>query len=154
LLSQPDSRVKGKFGILPPVHGPDGRPTSCFGGGCLGINVFSRHPVAAWKLVQFLLSRENLKQRARVLGMLPPLMSLYDDPDLGGRFSHLQRLKAILVNARPRPITPLYSFISEILQVHFSRALTRQETPEEALQRGQAEISSLLRRYARAGGAS
>jgi multiple sugar transport system substrate-binding protein len=154
LLNQAGSRVQGKFAILPLVHGPDGRPTSCFGGGCLGVNAFSRHPAAAWKLVQFLLSRENLKQRARVLGMLPPLMSLYDDPDLGERFPHLQRLKAILVNARPRPITPLYSFISDIMQVHFSRALTRQETPEEALKRGQAEIADLLRRFGRAGGAS
>jgi hypothetical protein len=30
-----------------------------------------------------------------------------------------------------RPITPLYSFIGEILRVHFSRALTRQETPRK-----------------------
>jgi multiple sugar transport system substrate-binding protein len=151
LLSQADSRVKGKFDVLPLVHGPDGKPTSCFGGGCLGINAFSRHPEAAWKLVQFLLTRENLKQRAQVLGMLPPIMNLYDDPDLQEQFPYLKRLKDVFVNARPRPITPLYSFISDILRVHFSRALTRQETPQEALQRSQAEISGVLRRFGRPG---
>jgi multiple sugar transport system substrate-binding protein len=147
LLNQAGSRVKGKFGVLPPIHGPQGRPTACFGGGCLGINAFSRHPEAAWKLIQFLLDKKNLKQRAQGLGMLPPIRSLYDDPDLKQQFPYLERLREIFVNARPRPITPLYSFISDILKVHFSRALTRQETPQEALQRGQAEISDVLRRF-------
>jgi multiple sugar transport system substrate-binding protein len=153
LLSRAGSRVAGKFGVLSLVHGPGGRPTSCFGGGCLGINAFSRRPAAAWKLVQFLLDRENLKKRAQVLGMLPPVASLYDDPDLQRQFPYLPCLKEVFVNARPRPITPLYSFIGEILRVHFSRALTRQETPREALKRGQAEIATLLRRFGPPGGA-
>ncbi|MEJ2671614.1 MAG: ABC transporter substrate-binding protein [Deltaproteobacteria bacterium] len=151
LLSQPASRVQGKFGVLPLVHGPDGQPTSCFGGGCLGINTFSRHPAAAWTLVRFLMSRKNLKRRAKALGMLPPLASLYDDPDLQAQFPYLQRLKNVFSQARPRPITPLYSFISDILQVHFSRALTRQETPQEALQKSQTEIAGVLQRFGRAG---
>jgi trehalose/maltose transport system substrate-binding protein len=151
LLNGTRSRVAAKFGVLPLVHGPGGRPTSCFGGGCLGINAFSRRPEASWKLVQFLLARENLKKRAQVLGMLPPVMSLYDDPDLLQQFPYLMTLKDLFINARPRPITPLYSFIGEILRVHFSRALTRQETPQEALKRGQAEIAMALRRFGRPG---
>jgi len=147
LLNRADSPVRGKFGVLALVHGPDGKPTSCFGGGCLGINAFSRHPEAAWKLVHFLMEPQNLKKRTQVLGMLPPVASLYDDPDLERQFPYLRRLKEVFVNARPRPITPLYSFISQILQVHFSRALTRQETPEEALRRGQTEIAAVLRRF-------
>jgi multiple sugar transport system substrate-binding protein len=151
LLNQAASRVKAKFGVLPLVQGPDGKPVSCFGGGCLGINAFSRHPAAAAKLVEFLLSRENLKRRAQVLGMLPPVKSLYDDPDLQAQFPYLKRLKEVFFNARPRPITPLYSFISQILQVHFSRALTRQETPKEALEKAQTEIAGVLRRFGRPG---
>jgi multiple sugar transport system substrate-binding protein len=151
LLNGPESPVAGKFGVLPLVHGPGGAPTSCFGGGCLGINAFSRHPDASWQLVQFLMARENLKKRAQVLGMLPPVMSLYDDPDLLRQFPYLRTLKEVFIKARPRPITPLYSFIGEILRVHFSRALTRQETPRESLERGQAEIAAVLRRYGSAG---
>jgi multiple sugar transport system substrate-binding protein len=153
LLNQSDSQIKGKFEVLSLVHGPYGKPASCFGGGCLGINAFSRHTDAAYKLVHFLLARKNLKQRAQVLGMLPPIGSLYDDPDLKAQFPYLNRLKEVFLHARPRPITPLYSFISQILQVHFSRALTRQETPQEALERGQAEIAAVLRRFGPAGAA-
>ena len=151
LLNRTESRVAAKFGVVPLVHGSGGKPTSCFGGGCLGINAFSRYPEASWKLVQFLLNRENLKRRAQILGMLPPLTSLYDDTDLLRQFPHLINLKDVFINARPRPITPLYSFIGEILRVHFSRALTRQETPQEALKRGQSEIAAVLARFGRPG---
>jgi multiple sugar transport system substrate-binding protein len=153
LLSRAGSPVAAKFGVLPLVHGPGVRPTSCCGGGCLGISAFSRHPDAAWKLVRFLLEKKNLKKRAQVLGMLPPVASLYDDPDLQRQFPYLPRLKEVFVQARPRPITPLYSFIGEILRVHFSRALTRQESPREALERGQAEIAVALQRFGPPGGA-
>ncbi len=149
LLNGSNSLVAKKFGVLHLVHGPGGTSTSCFGGGCLGINAFSRHPEASWQLVQFLLARDNLKKRAQVLGMLPPVTSLYDDPDLLRQFPYLRTLKEVFIKARPRPITPLYSFIGEILRVHFSRALTRQETPQEALERGQAEIAAVLGRFGR-----
>jgi multiple sugar transport system substrate-binding protein len=151
LLNRTGSPVAAKFGVLPLVQGPGGRPTSCFGGGCLGISTFSRHPEASWKLVQFLLTRENLKKRAQVLGMLPPVTGLYDDPDLLRQFPYLMTLKEVFIHARPRPITPLYSFIGEILRVHLSRALTRQETPQEAIERGQAEIAAAIRRFGHPG---
>ncbi len=153
LMNQPGCPVQGKFAVVPPVHSPEGESTSVFGGGALGINAFSRQPQAAWKLIQFLLAPENLKKRALALGMLPPLKSLYDDPDLVASFPYLKDLKQVFFSARPRPITPLYSFISDNLRIHFSRALTRQESPEVALSRAEEEIAALLKRFGRPGGA-
>jgi len=152
LMEEPDSQVKGKFAVLPPLHSRKARPVAVFGGGALALNAFSRHPDAAAKLVRFLLQPDNLRDRALALGMLPPLKSLYTDPALTAKFPYLSRLKEVFFTARPRPITPLYSFISDILRLHFSRALTRQETPEQALRRGQAEIAALLARYEPPGG--
>ena len=153
VMNQPGSPVRGKFALLPLVHGPGGRSTSCFGGGTLGINTFSRHPDAAWKLVHFLLQRESRKAATGVLGMLPPLMSLYRDADLRAKFPYLQSLQQVFFSARPRPITPLYSFISDILRIHASRALTRQETPAQALRGAQNEIAAAQRRFGSPGGA-
>jgi multiple sugar transport system substrate-binding protein len=152
LMNQPDSPVRGKFAVLPPLHGHQGQPVAVFGGGALAINAFSRHPQEAMKLMRFLMEPQNLRDRALALGMLPPLKSLYSDPALVARFPYLTHLKEVFFTARPRPITPLYSFISDILRLHFSRALTQQETPEEALRRGQAEISDILARYQPQGG--
>jgi multiple sugar transport system substrate-binding protein len=153
LMNKPGSPIKGKFGLAPTVHGPGGTAVSCYGGGALGVNAFSRHPRAARQLVQFLLKPANLKVGARVVGLLPPLKSLYDDPELQAEFPHWQTLRKILFTARPRPITPLYSFISDSLRIHFSRALTRQETPAQALRRAQHDIAAVQRRFGRPGGA-
>ncbi len=152
LMNQPGSKVRGKFGVLPPLAAPGEKPTAVLGGGALGISAFSRHPEAAWKLVRFLLTPENLQKRALALGMLPPLKSLYDAPELRARLPYLADLKEVFFTARPRPVTPLYSFISDILRIHFSRALTRQETVEQALGRGQAEIVAVLGRFGQGGG--
>jgi multiple sugar transport system substrate-binding protein len=147
LMNQPGSPVQGKFALLPVVHGPQEQSTSCFGGGNLGINAFSRHPEAAWKLVQFLLQPENRKAATEALGMLPPFKSLYQDPQLDRKFPYLKSLQEVFFTARSRPMTPLYSFISDILRIHASRALTRQETPAQALKEAAAEITELERRF-------
>jgi multiple sugar transport system substrate-binding protein len=147
LMNQPGSPVKGKFALLSVVHGPQGQSTSCFGGGNLGINAYSRHPEAAWKLVQFLLKPENRQAATEALGMLPPYKSLYREPQLDRKFPYLKSLQEVFFTARSRPITPLYSFISDILRIHASRALTRQETPAQALKEAAAAIAALERRF-------
>ena len=152
LMEQPGSPVKRKFALLPPLQGPKARSVAVLGGGALAVNALSRHPREAMQLIRFLLKPENLRQRALALGMLPPLKSLYADPALTAKFPYLTSLKEVFFTARPRPITPLYSLISDILRLHFSRALTQQETPEEALSRGQAEIAALLARFQPPGG--
>jgi multiple sugar transport system substrate-binding protein len=48
--------------------------------------------------------------------------------------------------AVPRPVTPVYSELSEILQVHLHRALSDQQRPAEALQEAAREIRRLLAR--------
>jgi multiple sugar transport system substrate-binding protein len=152
LMNQPGSPVKGKVGLLPVVHGPLGQSTSCFGGGNLGINAYSRYPEAAWKLVHFLLQRKNRQAATEALGMLPPLKSLYQDPRLDSKFPYLKSLQEVFFTARSRPITPLYSFISDILRIHASRALTRQETPAQALTAAAAQITEVQRRFGPKGG--
>jgi multiple sugar transport system substrate-binding protein len=147
IMNEPGSRVAGKFALLPPPHGPGGSSTSAFGGGVLGINAFSRHPRAAWQLLQFLLSPGRIKERSLGLGMLPPLQSLYHDPDLVHAFPFLKDLRQVFWSARPRPNSPLYSLISDILRIHLARALTRQEEPAAALRLAQARILQVLQRF-------
>ena len=52
----------------------------------------------------------------------------------------------MIEHAVPRPVTPVYTQLSDILQVYLHRALTRQQEPAEALKRAAAEMQSLLDR--------
>ena len=51
---------------------------------------------------------------------------------------------AVIERAVPRPVTPVYSQLSEILQISLHRALTRQQEPRAALQEAAAAMRALL----------
>ena len=46
----------------------------------------------------------------------------------------------------PRPVTPVYTQLSEILQIQLHRALSLQAEPRDALIRAAAEMQALLDR--------
>jgi trehalose/maltose transport system substrate-binding protein len=54
--------------------------------------------------------------------------------------------RAVIERAVPRPVTPVYTQLSEILQVRLHRALTRQEEPGPALAEAAREMQQLLDR--------
>ena len=141
------SRVAGRFSVAPMPAGPGGSPTAALGGAQLAINRRTENPEAAWAVMDYLTQPAQMRERARVVGQFPPRMSLYDDPrlasDLGIPPATARRVIEVAV---PRPVTPVYNQLSEILQIHLHRALTRQSTPASALARAQAEMQELLNR--------
>jgi multiple sugar transport system substrate-binding protein len=45
--------------------------------------------------------------------------------------------------ARPRPVTPYYNLIADVLQSEFSAAVAGLRSPEEALKRAQRQVDHL-----------
>jgi multiple sugar transport system substrate-binding protein len=148
LLRDPaQSRVAGRVGVAPFPGADGGRATAALGGAQLAVNAFSDQPELAWDLVAFLTAPEQMLERARVAAQLPSRQSLYDSPELAAALDMpLQDVRAAVAAAVPRPVTPVYSELSERLQVQLHRALTGQLSPEDALNRAAAEIRQLLAR--------
>ena len=141
------SRVAGKFSVAPLPAGPGGSPTSAIGGAQLAINRRTEHPEAAWAVIDFLTQPEQMRERARVVGQFPTRNAVYDDPDLAsGLAIPPAMVRRIIEYAVPRPVTPVYTQLSEILQIHLHRALTRQSEPAAALAQAQAQMQRLLDR--------
>jgi hypothetical protein len=59
--------------------------------------------------------------------------------------------REIIERAVPRPASPVYSELSEILQVSLHRALTRQQEPRVALREAATAMRALLARAGLAG---
>jgi hypothetical protein len=57
-----------------------------------------------------------------------------------------EQVRTLLDAAVARPVTPVYSELSEILQVRLHRALSGQQAPAAALRDAAAEIRTLLAR--------
>jgi multiple sugar transport system substrate-binding protein len=141
-----DSRVAGKFAVAPMPSAPGGVSTATLGGSALAINAFTEHPDAAWKLVDFLCAPDQMLERSR-LGGYPPRRALYDDPRLGNVIPIPVALaRSIVERAAARPATPIYSQLSELLQIDLHRALSGQVAPDQALHDAARAMNALVER--------
>ena len=145
LRREGESAVAGRFGVAPMPHAPGGSSAAALGGAQLAINTRSRQPQAAWELVRYLTAPEQMIERAQVAGQFPARRSVYDDPRMQGALPIAPAdARRIIDRAVPRPVTPVYSQLSGILQIHVHRALTRQEEPAAALSAAALAMRRLL----------
>jgi multiple sugar transport system substrate-binding protein len=139
-----DSPVKGKVGvsILPAFPGHQSSPT--LGGWHLGVNAYSKHPAQAERFVEFLTSYESQKTLSRAVGYKPTLKALYKDHDLIRAQPFTTSLYDAFQNASPRPVTPYYMMISQVIQSEFSAVVSGIKEPKEALKSARKQIEHIL----------
>lgn len=147
LAGGPDSRVAGKFAVTTMPAAPEGRPTAALGGAQLAINAYSRSPDSAYAVIAYLTAPAQMLERAQVVGQFPTRRALYDDPRLAAALElpPAQARRAI-ESATPRPVIPIWTQLSELLQIQLHRALVRQTSPEDALHTAAREMSALIER--------
>lgn len=138
------SAVKGKVGVAPLPSFPGHPPASTLGGWQLGINRHSKRAGAAEKLVAFLTSPEAQKRLALTVGYKPTRKSLYADAELRREQPFIAGLYTVFMEARPRPVTPYYMMITQVMQSEFSAAVSGIRTPEEALLSARRQIDHIL----------
>ena len=140
------SAVAGRFAVAPfPADG--GLAAAALGGSHLAVSAWSENPGMAMGLVRFLTAPEQMLERARVASQLPARRSLYQTDDLAGAMPvPIDQLRRLVDAAVARPATPVYSELSEILQVRIHRALSGQQSPADALRDAAREARTLLAR--------
>ncbi len=156
LLRDPaSSRVAGHFAVAAMPAGPGGRPTAALGGSELAVNAYSEQPDQAYALVDYLLQPAQMLERARGVGQYPPDTTLYGTPELARALgADSTVIRAIIDGAVPRPVTPVYSQLSEILQIALHRALTHQAEPAAALHQAARQMQAVLDDAGLGGGVS
>lgn len=155
IFEREGSPIKGKVGVTTLPSFLEGRSASTLGGWQLGINRYSKKPETAEKLVKFLASPESQKTLALTIGYKPTRRSLYKDDDLireqpspsvplpegdkgGGLYD-------VFMKATPRPVSPYYMMITQVMQPEFSAAISGIKTPEEALKSAHKQIEHILK---------
>lgn len=145
LQNRDESRVAGKFAVASMPATPDGSPTATLGGSQLAINTNSDYPQAAYAVIAYLTQPEQMLERARLVGQYPTRPALYASEALAAALAvPPAQVQKIIEHAVPRPVTPVYAELSDILQIHLHRALTRQQEPAEALADAAQAIRELL----------
>ncbi len=139
-----NSKVKDKVGVslMPSTEGNQG--VSTLGGWQMAINRYSKKKAAARKFVRFMCSPEIQLDFALTVGTKPSRISLYQNEILKREQPFIYDLFKILSATRPRPSTPFYPQISQILQVEFSAILADIRPVEEAMRSASRQIEHVL----------
>lgn len=144
LAQKEGSPVRGKIGILPMVHKGGHESAATQGGWGFGISRFSRDRDEAWEFVKFATSAQGQKILHLKNGSTPSRHALFKDGEILKESPHYRELHEIQLKARPRPMHPRYSEISDVLQVEVHSALTDLKSPEQALKEAQVKIERIL----------
>lgn len=113
----------------------------------MAINSNTEHPEAAYAVIEYLTRPEQMLERAELVGQYPTRPSLYESGELVESLPIDPGVaRSIIEKATPRPVTPVYTQLSELLQVRLHRALTGQQEPDEALRAAAREMRALLER--------
>jgi multiple sugar transport system substrate-binding protein len=139
------SKIAGKFDIASLPHGGSGTAGhSAIGGWNLGINAFSKNPDAAWEFIKYTLQPEAQKEGAIGASFTVTLQSIYDDSDVQSKEPLFTKLKPILQNALPRPVSARYSDVTNVIQRHVYQALKKQVSPAQAISAMESELKPLV----------
>lgn len=144
IFQKEGSPVRGKIGVATLPSFPGKPSASTLGGWQLGVNRYSAHPDAAEKLVSFLTSPEAQKTMALTIGYKPTRKSLYGDRDLIRGQPFIAGLYDVFMKARPRPVSPYYMMMTQVMQPEFSAAISGIKTPEEALKSVQLQVEHIV----------
>ena len=122
------SKIAGKVGMLPLPSFPGNKGAATLGGWQLGISRFSREVPLAWKFVSFMTSHAMQRRIALEIGRAPTRTALYDDRHVLDQIPQMRSLLEIFTQAVPRPPTPVYVSLSNIMQRYFSSVLALPNT--------------------------
>lgn len=145
LFQREGSPVRDKVGISMLPAFPGHVSASTLGGWQLGINARSRHAAEAERFIRFMTSPEAQKFLSLTVGYKPTRKALYRDEELIREQPFIASLYDLFEHARPRPVTPYYMMISQVMQPEFSAVLAGIKTPEQALHSAREQIEFIMR---------
>ena len=137
-------RVAGRVKVAPLPTWEGQARASVLGGHLLVISAFSKNPGAALQLVDFLSSKEAIKQDASEFGLAPALVDLYSDPEVQEKLPAFHDLKDAIDSARTRPVTPRYQEVSDAISKNINHALQGTLSPREALESANDAMQQVL----------
>jgi multiple sugar transport system substrate-binding protein len=140
-----DSAVKDKVGVVSLPAMKDGKPAACMGGWQWAVSSFSKNKDASVKLVRWLASSEASKQLALKASNLPADPALYRDKEILAANGWFADALPVMQTARSRPVTPVYSEVSEAVRVNTNAVMAGVKAPADAVREMESRVKRILR---------
>lgn len=140
-----ESAVTGKVGVtrLPALGG--GEQASCLGGWEWGVSAYSTHQDEAKKLVEYLSSEDVSVFMAANGSLLPTYAAAYGNNEVLKAVPWFADALQVVETAKPRPVTPRYNEVSEVIRTTVNAVLAGVTTPEDGASQIEARLKRILR---------
>jgi multiple sugar transport system substrate-binding protein len=138
------SKVAGKFAVAPYPAFAGGGKAGILGGHNSVISAYSKNPGGALKLVDYLTSEKRMTRNAVKFSKTPTLIATYQDPAVKKALPFIDQLKQAVEQAKSRPVSPVYTQISQAIYKNVNNALSGQTDPKAALAKAQKDMDKAL----------
>lgn len=139
-----DSAVKGNVGVAPLPAFEGGESATCVGGFQWAINPFSDNKEEAFRVMQHMVSYEAQKTLAIEASHIPAREALYEDEEVLAAAPQFGQFFDVITNARPRPLTPFYGEVSELIRTNMNAFFARAQSADETLAQMQSGLEEIL----------
>jgi multiple sugar transport system substrate-binding protein len=136
--------TKGKFKVIPLPSFEGGGKAGILGGHNMVISAYSKKPGATLKFIDYMTSAASMKLNAVKYSKSPVLNATYDDAAAKKAIPFLGQLKQAVAQAKARPVSPVYSLISEAIYKNVNAALSGGTSPDEAIKKADGEITKAI----------
>jgi multiple sugar transport system substrate-binding protein len=138
------SKVKGKFAVAPYPTWEGGGKAAILGGHNSVVSTYSKNPGGALKLIDFLTSEKRMTKNATDFSKTPTLVASYADPAVKKKLPFIDQLKQAVEQAKSRPVSPVYTQISQAIYKNVNNALSGSTDAKSALKKAQTDMDKAL----------
>ena len=141
------SKVRDKFEVVPYPPFEGGEAAGIHGGLNQVISAYEANPGGALAFIDFVTNEESMNRAASKFALPPALASSYDDPQVQEALPFATELRQAVEQAQPRPVSPVYTQISQAIYENVNAALAGQVQPQEALENAQRDMEQALETF-------
>ena len=139
-----DSEVTGSVGVAPLPAFEGNESATCVGGFQWAMNPFSDNKDEAFQVMQHMASYDAQKALAIGASHIPARDALYEDEEVLAAAPQFGQFSEVIANARPRPLTPFYGEVSELIRTNMNAFFARAQSADETLAQMQSGLEDIL----------
>ena len=134
--NKPPSKVAGKYKVAPLPTFEGGGKAGILGGHNSVISVYTKNPGLALKFADFYASEEFQKKLLLKFSQAAIIPATYSDADVKKAIPYAAELLQALSQAKARPVSPVYTQISQAIYKNVNSALAGRVSPGCGIEEG------------------
>lgn len=142
-----ESEIADDFAVATFPGFAGGEGAGALGGYNLGISAFSDNPDGSLAFAEFLVQPEFQKEMFVKATLPATVTSVYEDPEVQKEIPFTKQLLKALEQAESRPVSPVYTEISQAIYDNVFSVLNGRSSADEAASSMNSQIEEALQRF-------